>query len=212
MSVNPHPDLERRMQREIARLSDEFRGVFSPETIDRCARESLDRLAGARVTAYLPTFTYRFTRERLKALAGVEGLIRPGRPELLFICERNAARSQMAAALARHHSEGWVEVHSAGSRPADQLNPAAVAVMAELGVDLSQEYPKPLSDEVVRAADVVITMGCGDACPVYPFKEYHDWQIADPEGQSIEEVRRIRDEIGRHVERLLAELGGMSRC
>jgi protein-tyrosine-phosphatase len=128
-------------------------------------------------------------------------------PEVLFVCVHNAGRSQMAAALLDHHANNKVVVGSAGSDPADRLNPAVVAAMAEVGIDLSRELPKPLTDQAVRAADVVITMGCGDACPIYPGKRYEDWQLQDPAGQPIEVVRAIRDEIDGRVRRLLAELG-----
>jgi arsenate reductase len=127
-------------------------------------------------------------------------------PEVLFVCVQNAGRSQMAAALLDHHAQGRVVVRSAGSDPADRLNPAVVAAMAEVGIDLSRAFPKPLTDESVRAADVVITMGCGDACPIYPGKRYEDWQLEDPAGQPVEVVRRIRDDIDLRVQQLLAEL------
>jgi arsenate reductase (thioredoxin) len=127
-------------------------------------------------------------------------------PEVLFICVHNAGRSQMAAALLDHHANGKVIVRSAGSDPADRLNPAVVVAMAELGVDLSREFPKPLIDQVVRAADVVVTMGCGDACPIYPGKRYEDWQLQDPADQPIEVVRGIRDQIDARVRQLLREL------
>ena len=127
-------------------------------------------------------------------------------PEVLFVCVHNAGRSQMAAALLDHHANGKVQVRSAGSAPADQLNPAVVAAMAEVGIDLSRELPKPLTDASVKAADVVVTMGCGDACPVYPGKRYEDWQLQDPAGQPIEVVRAIRDRIDRRVQQLLTEL------
>ena len=127
-------------------------------------------------------------------------------PELLFVCVHNAGRSQMAAALLDTHAGGRVHVRSAGSIPAESINPAVVAVMGELGLDLSQEFPKPLTDDVVRAADVVITMGCGDACPVYSGKRYLDWELDDPAGQPPEVVRRIRDDIDSRVRGLLAEL------
>jgi arsenate reductase len=127
-------------------------------------------------------------------------------PEVLFVCVHNAGRSQMAAGLVELRSEGRVRVRSAGSEPADQLNPVVVAAMLELGVDLSAEAPKALTAEAVRAADVVITMGCGDACPVYPGKRYEDWELTDPAGQDMETVRAIRDEIDRRVQRLVAEL------
>ncbi|MGW7537555.1 arsenate reductase ArsC [Amycolatopsis sp. NPDC054798] len=127
-------------------------------------------------------------------------------PEVLFVCVHNAGRSQMAAGLLHHHARGRVVVRSAGSAPADSLNPAVVAAMAELGIDLSREFPKPLTTEGVQSADVVITMGCGDVCPVFPGKRYLDWQLDDPAGLPVEQVRPIRDEIDRRVQALLAEL------
>ena len=127
-------------------------------------------------------------------------------PEVLFVCVHNAGRSQMAATLLDHHAGGRVRVRSAGSDPADRINPAVVEVMNELGLDLSQAFPKPLTDAAGRAADVIVTMGCGDACPVYPATRYLDWDLEDPAGQSVGEVRRIRDEIDRRVQTLLAEL------
>ncbi|WP_406641365.1 arsenate reductase ArsC [Amycolatopsis sp. WGS_07] len=127
-------------------------------------------------------------------------------PEVLFVCVHNAGRSQMAAGLLHHHARGRVLVRSAGSAPAETINPAAVAVMAELGIDLSRRFPQPLTAEAVRSADVVITMGCGDACPVFPGKRYLDWQLDDPAGLPVEQVRPIRDEIDRRVRALLAEL------
>jgi arsenate reductase len=127
-------------------------------------------------------------------------------PEVLFVCVHNAGRSQMAAAMLDHYGEGRVSVRSAGSAPADQLNPDVIAAMAELGLDLSKAFPKPLTDESVRAADVVITMGCGDACPIYPGKRYEDWELDDPATADLDGVRRIRDEIDGRVRRLLDEL------
>ena len=130
----------------------------------------------------------------------------PDRPEVLFVCVHNAGRSQMAAALLDHHAQGRVTVRSAGSAPADTINSAVVDVMAELGLDLSTAYPKPLTDDAVHAADVVITMGCGDACPFYPGKRYLDWVLDDPAGQGPDAVRRIRDQIDELVRALLEEL------
>ncbi|RAY15198.1 arsenate reductase ArsC [Actinomadura craniellae] len=127
-------------------------------------------------------------------------------PEVLFVCVHNAGRSQMAAALLDHHAAGRVRVRSAGSAPAETVNPAVVAVMAELGLDLAREFPKPLTDDAVRASDVVVTMGCGDTCPFYPGKRYLNWELDDPAGRSAEEIRPIRDAIDAHVRRLLAEL------
>ena len=129
-------------------------------------------------------------------------------PEVLFVCVHNAGRSQMAAALLDHHAAGRVRVRSAGSAPAGEINPAVIAVMDELGVDLSKEFPKPLTTDAVEAADVVITMGCGDACPIFPGKRYLDWELPDPNGRPIEEVRPIRDEIDERVKGLLFELVG----
>ena len=130
------------------------------------------------------------------------------RPDVLFVCVHNAGRSQMAAALVALRSEGRIDVRSAGSSPAEELDPAVVEVMGELGIDLSRERPKPLTDEAVRASDVVITMGCGDACPIYPGKRYEDWELEDPAGKDVDTVRRIRDEIDARVTRLVAELIG----
>ena len=127
-------------------------------------------------------------------------------PEVLFVCVHNAGRSQMAAGLLKLRSDDRIQVRSAGSAPGKQINPAAITVMEELGVDMSQEFPKPLTDEAVREADAVVTMGCGDACPVYPGKRYLDWDLPDPAGKPVEEVRPIRDEIDRRVRALLQEL------
>jgi len=127
-------------------------------------------------------------------------------PEVLFVCVHNAGRSQMAAALLDWRAQGRVRVRSAGSAPGERIHPAVVEAMAELGLDLSKEFPKPLTDDAVRAADVVITMGCGDACPLYPGKRYLDWDVQDPASRDIDTVRRIRDEIDRRVESLLVEL------
>ena len=127
-------------------------------------------------------------------------------PEVLFVCVHNAGRSQTAAALVKVRSGGKVHVRSAGSAPAAEINPNAVAALEEIGIDMSEEFPKPLTDEVVRAADVVITMGCGDACPIYPGKKYEDWQLDDPSGEDLGTVRRIRDEIDERVQKLIGEL------
>jgi arsenate reductase len=148
----------------------------------------------------------RFARERLKALARADGTMSTEQPEVLFVCVHNAGRSQMAAGLVKLRSQGRVHVRSAGSAPGGEINPAAVKAMEELGVDLSEEFPKPLTDEVVRAADVVISMGCGDACPIYPGKRYEDWALDDPAGEDLAAVRRIRDELDRRVRTLIAEL------
>jgi protein-tyrosine-phosphatase len=187
-------------------LVKEFAGVFSEETIHRYISESVDLLGDSRINVFVPVLAHRFARERLKALAQLEGTMTNEQPEVLFVCVHNAGRSQMAASLVKLRSQGMIHVRSAGSAPADEINPAVIQAMAELGVDMSEEFPKPLTDEVVRAADVVITMGCGDACPIYPGKKYEDWQLDDPAGQSLEAVRPIRDEIDRRVRKLIAEL------
>ena len=148
----------------------------------------------------------RFARERLWALAQAEGHVEKTQPEVLFVCVRNAGRSQMAAALTHRLSDGWVGVRSAGSQPGEEIHPVVVQAMEEIGVNVHEEFPKPLSDEVVRAADVVVTMGCGDACPVYPGKRYEDWEVADPDGQPIDAVRAIRDDISQRVQVLVDSL------
>ncbi len=198
------PEVRGHVQRGIDSLVEEFKGVFSPETIDRYVDESLEQLSGARFQDFVPLFVERFSRERLRALAQVEGKIAKEVPEVLFVCEHNAGRSQMAAALLDQFAEGRVHVRSAGSDPGDQVNPAVVEAMEEIGLDLSKEFPKPMTDEVVKAADAVITMGCGDACPIYPGKRYEDWELEDPAGKDLETVRGIRDEIAERVKALLA--------
>ena len=192
--------------RSIEALHEEFRGIFSLETIERYVNESIDRLQGARVVDFIPLFVHRFSREQLRALAQSEGAIIKEVPEVLFVCVHNAGRSQMAAALLDHYAEGRVHVRSAGSAPGDQINPDVVAAMAELGLDVSKEFPKPMTDEVVRAADAVITMGCGDACPIHPGKRYEDWDIDDPAEADLDGVRQIRDEIRQRLRELLAEV------
>ena len=200
------PDIEPLLRGAVERLSKEFTGTYSRESVELMVRDSFDRVRGLRPSPHLADFAYRFARERLGALAGTEGRMLPKAPRILFVCVRNASRSQMAAAFARHLSNGQLETHSAGSAPANRVNPTVLAVMAELGIDLSDEFPKPLTDEVVRAAGVVITMGCGDACPIYPFKKYEDWSIESPEGQPLQRVREIRDGLRDHVERLISQL------
>jgi protein-tyrosine-phosphatase len=140
----------------------------------------LEAPSAARFQTFVPLLTQRFARQRLQALAQVEGKLAKDVPDVLFVCVHNAGRSQMAATLLDHYAKGRVHVRSAGSAPAEEINPAVVSAMAELGLDLTKEFPKPLTDEFVKAADVVITMGCGDACPVYPGKRYEDWELDDP--------------------------------
>ena len=191
-----------------ARLSAEFAGTFGRETIERFLDDSFARLQPrAKFNTFLPLLTERFARERLEALAKIEGhTAADRRPSVLFLCVHNAGRSQMAAGWLRHLAGDRVHVYSGGSDPASEINPAAIAAMAEIGVDIATEFPKPWTAEVVQAADVVVTMGCGDACPLYPGKRYEDWILDDPAGQSVAEVRTIRDEIGERVEKLVASL------
>ena len=196
------------LKRLAGDLAEKFAGVFGIETVERYVLESYTALLRtATVKAQLTNNTIRFATDRLTALAQAKGAVESVVPEVLFVCEQNAGRSQMAAALTRALSGGAVHVRSAGSAPAHQLNPAVVTAMSEIGLDLSEAFPKPLTDDVVQAADVVVTMGCGDACPVYPGKRYRDWDLTDPADLPIEEVRRVRDEIRAHVEAMLGTLG-----
>ena len=189
------------------RLANEFAGVFSRATVAEVLHDSFEQLdATAKVRTYLELFAERFARERLAAVARSQAGVPGGLPEVLFVCVHNAGRSQMAAGLLDHRAKGTVHVLSAGSAPAGSINPAVVEAMAEIGVDLAREFPKPLTDDVVRAADVVVTMGCGDDCPIYAGKRYVDWELVDPAGKSLNEVRAIRDEIDSRVQALLAEL------
>jgi protein-tyrosine-phosphatase len=189
-------------------LFDDFRGVFAQETIEAFLASSYDQFASrSKVSNFLPLLAERFARQRLKALARVEGKHDDGTPIVLFLCTHNAGRSQMALGwfnhLAGNHAIAW----SGGSEPGDEVNPAAVAAMAEVGIDIAREYPKPWTDEIVQAADAVITMGCGDACPIFPGKRYVDWELEDPHGKGLDAVRPIRDELERRVRGLLADLG-----
>jgi arsenate reductase (thioredoxin) len=200
------PITRQHVEKAAEALQDEFAGTFSRETISRYIAESVDLLGESKINVFVPVLAHRFARERLKALGQAEGLIEKLHPEVLFVCVHNAGRSQMAAGLVKLRSHGRIHVRSAGSDPGEEINPAVLDAMNELGVDMGEEFPKPLTDEVVRAADVVITMGCGDACPIYPCKKYEDWVLDDPEGQNLEIVRRIRDELDAKVRRLVDEL------
>ena len=206
MSQALDPVTQHHVRQAADALGDEFAGVFSRETIERYIADSVDLLGPGRINVFVPVLAHRFARERLKALAQTEGLVTKEMPEVLFVCVHNAGRSQMAAGLVKLRSGGRIHVRSAGSAPGDEINPAVVAAMAELGIDMSEAFPKPLTDEVVRAADVVITMGCGDACPIYPGKRYEDWVLDDPAAQDVATVRRIRDEIDARVQTLVQEL------
>jgi arsenate reductase (thioredoxin) len=189
------------------RLHTDFSEIFASETIQRYMAESWESLSGAKVANFIPLFVERFTRQRLRALARVEGKLTDAQPMFVFLCVQNAGRSQMAAGWMHHLAGESVEVFSGGSDPASVVNPAAVEAMAEVGIDISGEFPKPWTDEVVRAADVIVTMGCGDSCPIFPGKNYLDWEVDDPEGLPLEQVRPIRDDIGARVRAMIEELG-----
>lgn len=195
------------LDRIAADLSVRFAGTFSPETVGEVVQSSFDLLAGqARITRFLPSLTSRFASERLTALAGTESGARSGPPVVLFVCVQNAGRSQIASAILRALAGDRVRVHTAGSQPTVSINPKVVAALDEVGISIDGEYPKPLTDELVRAADVVITMGCGDACPVYPGRRYLDWELPDPAALSMDGVRSVRDDIDSRVRSLLQEL------
>lgn len=195
--------------REAAeRLKRRFAGQLSTETIERFVNDSLDMLVErAETSEWVPLLAERFARDRLRALVRLDSEVTTLNPSVLFLCVHNAGRSQMAAGWMRHLAGDDVDVFSGGSEPADQVNQAAVAAMAEMRIDIAAEIPQPWADEIVRAADVIVTMGCGDACPVYPGKRYVDWEVVDPSGKAIEDVRPIRDDIEQRVRGLLAELG-----
>ena len=189
------------------RLGRDFAETFNTETIERFLHSSYEQFAGrATIANFLPLLAERFARQRLQALAKVEGLSHDGKPTVLFLCTHNAGRSQMALGFFVHHAGDTAIAWSGGSEPGDQVNPAAISAMKERDIDISGEYPKPWTDEIVRAADVVITMGCGDACPVFPGKRYEEWTLDDPAGLDIADVRPIRDEIERRVLTLLDEV------
>ncbi|MGH3369807.1 MAG: arsenate reductase ArsC [Nocardioidaceae bacterium] len=188
------------------RLAEEFEGVGA-ETVARFVETSYGQLAsGATVGTFVPIMAERFARQRLQALVRTEGAAGGGVPIVLFLCVHNAGRSQMALGWFNHLAGDRAVAWSGGSEPGSAVNPAAIAAMAEIGIDISEEYPKPWTDEIVRAADVVVTMGCGDTCPIFPGKRYEDWELADPFGRSVDAVRPIRDEIGDRVRGLLESL------
>jgi arsenate reductase len=199
-------DEQRLIKSSLEHLRSEFHGIFDDETIEHFVVDSYERLAAkAKVRSFIGVLSERFARQRLQAMAQIEGH-ENGTPSVLFLCVHNAGRSQMAAGWLRAIAGDSVHVYTGGSEPGTELNPVVVDVMAEVGIDIKDEFPKPWTDEVVRAADVVIAMGCGDVCPIYPGKSYVDWDLDDPEGQNLEAVRAIRDEIKSRIEELVAEL------
>jgi arsenate reductase (thioredoxin) len=196
------------LKQAATRLQTEFADSFGVETIERFLHSSYDQFASrATIDTFLPLLAERFARQRLRALAKVEGKSSDGKPIVLFLCTHNAGRSQMAMGFFSYLAGDDAVAWSGGSEPGEQVNPAAIEAMAERGIDIGQEYPKPWTDEIVQAADVVITMGCGDACPIFPGRRYEEWILEDPAGQSVDAVRPIRDQIEQRVRQLLAELG-----
>lgn len=203
----PDPDAALALTVAAERLGREFDGTFGHETIERFLKGSFEQFASrAHVTRFLPLLAERFARQQLQALARLEGRAGDTTPIVLFLCVHNAGRSQMALGWFNHLAGDTARAWSGGSEPGVQINPAATEAMAEVGIDISGEFAKPWTDEIVKAANVVITMGCGDMCPIFPGKRYEDWAIEDPSGKPLDEVRPIRDEIERRVRNLLAEL------
>ncbi len=201
-------DQQLALKSAAARLAEQYEGVFGPETIELFLTSSYDQFASrATATNFLPVMAERFARQRLNALARVEGKANDGLPTVLFLCVHNAGRSQMALGWFNHLAGDRAVAWSGGSEPGNEVNPSAVAAMAEVGIDIATEFPKPWTDEIVQAADVVVTMGCGDACPLFPGKRYEDWELDDPAGQGVDAVRPIRDEIGDRVRGLLESMG-----
>jgi len=210
MSTNPTNTLDRHLalNSAVARLAEEFAGIYNAETIERFLQSSLEKLTDtATVTTFVPLLAERFARQRLQALARADGLHVDGKPVVLFLCVHNAGRSQMALGFFNRYAGDQAIAWSGGSEPAADVSAVAIAAMAERGIDISTEFPKPWTDEVVGAADVVITMGCGEACPLFPGKKYEEWALADPEDWDVAHVRSIRDDIEQHVLDLIDELG-----
>lgn len=202
---DPQPFLHERTGLGATRLAARHRGHFSEETVRALIADSYQRLAlTATVTTHLNVLAEHLTAERLDALVAVQQTPTARPVRVLFVCGHNSGRSQIAAALLTHRASEPITVSSAGTDPASELEPHLGEILAEVGVDLGQAYPKPLTEEVVEAADFVITLGCGDACPVVPGRRYLDWPTPDPHGASPSELRRIRDAIDTHVSDLLS--------
>ena len=188
------PELDTGADRIVSQLAYRYDTLFDRDRIDTLFHDSYDRLAEtARVTVFLPTLAEKLTVQRLDALAQAEGKVAKKVPEVLFVCVGNAGRSQMAAALTRRHAGTRLHIRTGGSNPRDAIHPEVIQVMTEAGLSLAEEFPKPLTNEVLDAADVVVTMGCGDSCPVLPGRRYEDWPIDDPADKPVEQIRPIRD-------------------
>lgn len=200
-------ELHHALRTAAARLAEEFAGIYGEQTIERFLRSSYDRFAArSTIPNFLPLIAEKFARQRLQAIAKIDGHRTDGGPVVLFLCTHNAGRSQIALGFFTRYAGRAATAWSGGSEPGHEVNPVAVAAMAERGIDISGEFPKPWTDEIVQAADVVVTMGCGDTCPVFPGKTYQDWDVTDPAGKDIGQVRVIRDDIERRVRDLLAQL------
>ena len=200
------PEPRAQLTGAIASLGREYTGVFSRQTVERVLLDSLERLGPARIRTYQPVLAYRFARQRLADTAANAGQVQRDEPVVLFVCTQNAGRSQLAAALLEHAAQGRIIVRSAGSEPAERVHDNVVDVLAEAGVDTAGAFPKPIAPEALEAADVVVTMGCGDACPVLPGRRYLDWDLPDPDGADLEQARALRDDIAGRVELLMHEL------
>jgi protein-tyrosine-phosphatase len=200
-------ELDDILHRVAARLARRFAGVFSAQTVERCVFESyLELQRAARIRRHLPALAENFASERLTAPAQARGRLGKPVPEVLYLCAYNAGRSQMATSLTDRYAKGRLHVRCAGSHPADTLDLTVLEALGEWGIEMQQLYPKPLTDDVLQAADVIVTMGCGDACPVLAGKRYLDWNIPDPAGQDLSQVRTIRDDIDARVRALTDEL------
>jgi arsenate reductase len=214
MEMKPHlegfvvlDDVRGLLLKSSERLHAFHKNQFALETVEKYVFESYELLdATSEIKIYLPSLAERFSQDRLKALLKSTNPEIHGALDILFVCVHNSGRSQMAAGFMSQLGGSKVVVRSAGSAPRESISPIVIEVMSEVGIDITHEYPKPLTDEVVRASDAVITMGCGDACPIYPGKRYEDWALDDPADQSIDAVRVIRDEVKKRVEKLLSEL------
>jgi arsenate reductase (thioredoxin) len=199
----PPTPIDVQLEYAAQRLSEELKGTFNRETVERVLLDEVESMRDSRVETFVPLIAERHTRELLREVARTDPKVEASVPSILFLCTHNAGRSQIAAGWVRRLAGPRVRVYSGGSEPGSEVNPTAVQAMAEAGVDISGEQPKPWTDEVIQSVDVVVTMGCGDACPVFPGIKYVDWEVADPAGQDLEAVRAIRDDIEERVRELL---------
>jgi arsenate reductase len=201
-------DQELALRSAALRLEEEYDGLVDGRTVESFLASSYEQLAdSARILTFVPLLAERFTRERLRAVVRLEGLAHHGTPVVLFLCTHNAARSQMAMAFLRHHAGDAAIAWSGGNEPSHEVDPVVLTAMAERGIDLSEEYPKPWTEEITAAADVVVTMECGDAYPERPERRHLDWDVPDPAGLGLDEVRPIRDDLERRVLDLARDLG-----